>query len=64
MNLNCYGVGRLVGLNRYCVQVPFYSPEFELDTRFASSKLTLKYRKGKFYISQVNCCGGSVAREQ
>ena len=32
----------VVGLNRYCVQVLFYSPEFELNTRFASANLTLK----------------------
>ena len=42
----------------------FYSPEFELNAHFASSNLTLKQRKGKFYISQVNRCGVSVAREQ
>ena len=42
MNWNCYWVGCFVGLNRYCVQVTFSSPEFELNTRFASSNLTLK----------------------
>ena len=31
-----------MGVNRYCVQVPFYSPEFELNPRFASINLTSK----------------------
>ena len=53
-----------MGLSRYCVQVPFSLPEFEFNTRFGSSNLTLKQRKGKFYISHVNCCGVSVASEQ
>ena len=39
----------LVGLNRYCVQVPFSSPEVELNTRFASSNSTLNKGKAKFY---------------
>ena len=36
------GLVCFVGLNRYYVQVLFSSPEFELNTRFASSNLTLK----------------------
>ena len=50
-----------MGLNRYCVQVPFYSPEFELHTRFASSNLTSKgkardnlMRTGTEFISEIS----------
>ena len=42
----------------------YSSPEFEFNTRFGSSDLTLKQRKGKFYINHVNCCGVSIAIEQ
>ena len=34
INWNCYWVGCFVGLNRYCVQGPFSSSEFELNGTF------------------------------
>ena len=42
-----------MGLNRYCVQVLFYSPEFELNTRFVTSIslaiLNSSLNKGLFF---------------
>ena len=63
---NCYWVGCFVGLNRYCEQVPFSSPEFELNTRFASSNLTwnkgASERVGSNIIRIEKCIKGMNTR--
>ena len=52
-----------VALNRYCaVQVPFYSPEFELFDTFCKQQFNPKIKERQ--ILHKSWCGVSVAREQ
>ena len=55
----------LMGLNRYCVQVPISSPEFELTVyTFYKQQFDPEIKERANFTSQVNCCGVSEASEQ